>query len=105
MRMIVSAGGTGGHIYPALAVVADLQASPNPAEEILWLGTSGEMEEALVPQVGVELETIPGGGVHGVGVKAAFRNSGRLIRGWMKARKVVRGFRLPRRDLRGRDRS
>ena len=93
MRLIVSAGGTGGHIFPALAIVAELQVSPHPVKEILWLGTSGEMEETLVPQVGVKLETIPGGGVHGVGIVTFMRNSGRLLRGWMKARNIVRRFR------------
>ncbi len=90
---MVSAGGTGGHISPALAIVAELQASATPAEATLWVGTAGEMEETLVPRAGLPLETISGGGLHGVGVSKLARNSVQLTRGWWQARGVLRRFR------------
>lgn len=91
--MLVSAGGTGGHILPALAVVAENRASPTPADAVLWMGTAGEMEEALVPRAGLLLETISGGGLHGVGLRHALRNGASLVRGWLQARRHVRRFR------------
>jgi len=91
--VLVSAGGTGGHITPALAIVAEIQASPTPAEAILWVGTAGEMEETLVPRAGHLLETISGGGLHGVGLWNALRNGARLARGWWQARRLARRFR------------
>lgn len=89
----MSAGGTGGHISPALAVVTENQASPTPASSILWVGTAGEMEEKLVPRAGLPLETISGGGLHGVGVIKFFQNGLRLVQGWRQARRIIRRFR------------
>ncbi len=91
--MLVSAGGTGGHILPALAVVAENRASPAPADAVLWIGTAGEMEETLVPRAGLLLETISGGGLHGVGLRHALRNGALLAQGWLQARRHVRRFR------------
>lgn len=90
--MLVSGGGTGGHISPALAIIAEDQASPTPAEEILWLGTTGEMEETLVPRAGLRLVTIPGGGLHGVNPVRLLRNALSLFRGWLQARKLMHQF-------------
>ena len=80
MRLLVSAGGTGGHITPALAVVAEIQGSPNSVQAVLWIGTAGEMEETLVPRAGLPLETISGGGLHGVGLGKMIRNSSHQYR-------------------------
>ncbi len=51
------------------------------------------MEEELVPRAGLPLETILGGGVHGVGPAKLFRNGWRLVRGWRQARRVMSRFR------------
>jgi undecaprenyldiphospho-muramoylpentapeptide beta-N-acetylglucosaminyltransferase len=92
MRLLVSAGGTGGHILPALAIIAELRVADSDAQ-ILWIGTAGEMEERLVPEAGLPLRTIPGGGLHGVGPVTALRNGLRLVQGWRAARQAVRRFR------------
>ena len=89
----MSAGGTGGHILPALSIVAENLASSTPADDVLWLGTAGEMEETLVPRVGLTLETISGGGLHGVGLRRLLPNALNLLRGWRQARQVLRRFR------------
>jgi UDP-N-acetylglucosamine--N-acetylmuramyl-(pentapeptide) pyrophosphoryl-undecaprenol N-acetylglucosamine transferase len=44
MRVLICAGGTGGGIYPALAAVTALRNKGFPTENILWVGTKGEME-------------------------------------------------------------
>ena len=89
MRLMVSAGGTGGGIYPALAV---LQALGDKPEEILWVGGEGGMETDLVRRAGVPFKSIPAAGVHGVGLKL-IGNVFRLVRGYFAARKLVRTFR------------
>ncbi len=93
MRILVCAGGTGGGIYPALAAVTELQALDVGTDDILWIGTKGEMEETLVPKAGLRLETIPGGPIVGVPLRTRARNAMRLARGIGAASGHVRRFR------------
>jgi undecaprenyldiphospho-muramoylpentapeptide beta-N-acetylglucosaminyltransferase len=92
MRVVFCGGGTGGHVYPALAVASELTSRPVPSE-MLYVGAQGEIEERLVPRAGVPLETIAGGGLHGVGPVRFGRNMWRLIRGFVQAWRIVGRFR------------
>lgn len=62
MRVIVTGGGTGGHIYPALAIAKGMQ-SADPQTEILYVGTDTGMEAKLVPESGLEFFSVPGQGL------------------------------------------
>ena len=62
MRLLIAGGGTGGHIYPALAVARSLRARPAPADgagpgapELAWLGGHRGLERAIVPPAGIPL--------------------------------------------------
>jgi UDP-N-acetylglucosamine--N-acetylmuramyl-(pentapeptide) pyrophosphoryl-undecaprenol N-acetylglucosamine transferase len=57
MRLLIAAGGTGGHIYPALAVARSLSASPE-APELRWLGGHRGLEATLVPAAGIPLRRL-----------------------------------------------
>ena len=63
MRVIVSAGGTGGHIYPAISIVKKIK-EKDPNSEILYIGTTTRMESEIVPKEG-----IPYFGVNMIGLK------------------------------------
>lgn len=78
--MLICAGGTGGHIYPALVVASELRRRGLSTDDILWIGTKGQMEEALVPRAGFKLETIAGGPIVGMPLPVRLANSARL--GW-----------------------
>lgn len=52
MRVIISAGGTGGHIYPALAIVNCIK-EKEPTSEFLYIGTHNRMEKDIVPKTGI----------------------------------------------------
>ena len=53
MRVIVTAGGTGGHIYPALAIIEKIK-EREPNSEFLYIGTTNRMEKDIVPAAGIE---------------------------------------------------
>ncbi|HEY9685396.1 MAG TPA: undecaprenyldiphospho-muramoylpentapeptide beta-N-acetylglucosaminyltransferase [Coleofasciculaceae cyanobacterium] len=57
LRLVVTGGGTGGHIYPALAVAEALQGDPD-VEAITYIGKSGGLESEIVPQSGISFEGI-----------------------------------------------
>ena len=62
MNVILTCGGTGGHINPAIAV-ADILKERHPECNILFIGAKGHMEEQLVPRAGYRLECLPGSGL------------------------------------------
>ena len=58
LRVIISGGGTGGHIFPALSI-ADKLKEVNPDTEILFVGADGRMEMEKVPAAGYERKGLP----------------------------------------------
>lgn len=93
MRVLICAGGTGGGIYPALAAASELQTCGIGTDNILWIGTKGEMEEQLVPRAGIKLETIAGGPIVSVPVLTRARNAAKLTRSVGTASRIIRQFR------------
>ncbi|MBP9501700.1 MAG: UDP-N-acetylglucosamine--N-acetylmuramyl-(pentapeptide) pyrophosphoryl-undecaprenol N-acetylglucosamine transferase [Candidatus Promineofilum sp.] len=93
MRVLICAGGTGGGIYPALAAATELQALGVEQNDILWIGTKGEMEETLVTRAGLRLETIAGGPIAGVPVATRARNLAKLAQGYRAASNSIGRFR------------
>ncbi len=91
MRLLICAGGTGGGVYPALAVYHALSAREQGLET-LWVGGEGGMEAELVQRAAVPFETIPAAGLHGVGLRALPRNVSQLARGVFAARRILEDF-------------
>ena len=84
---LIMAGGTGGHIFPGLAVAEELRAR---GWRVHWLGAPGSMESRIVPKHGFVLETIDFGGVRGKGLLTLALLPMRLLRAFWQARAVVR---------------
>ncbi len=70
MKVLFAGGGTGGHIFPAIAVADELKLR-NPAVDILFVGAKGRMEEKIVPDNNYRLKTIS---IRGLNRKNIFKN-------------------------------
>ncbi|WP_315857092.1 undecaprenyldiphospho-muramoylpentapeptide beta-N-acetylglucosaminyltransferase [Cognatiluteimonas sedimenti] len=88
---MILAGGTGGHIFPGLAVAAALRAR---GVQVSWLGADGGMETRLVPQHGIAIDTIAVKGLRGKGVAALLGAPWRVLQAIRAASRVMRA-RLP----------
>ena len=85
--VLIMAGGTGGHIFPGLAVADALRARDVP---VLWLGAEGGMENRIVPEHRVAMRTLHVKGLRGKGLRQ------RLAAPWMLARALVGAWRVLR---------
>ncbi len=92
MNVLICAGGTGGGIYPALTAATELQNLGITKEQILWVGTAGEMEEKLVPRAGIKLEKIRGGAIVGVKPHVMVKHLAQLMWSLGTANNLIRSF-------------
>ncbi len=101
LRILVSGGGTGGHVYPALTVLDALRkhkpaSSPLPIvaeDDLLWVGSQGGIEEDLVKHDGLRFVGLAAGGLRGVGLWNSIRNALRIIGSLNQARSILARFR------------
>ncbi|WP_338626163.1 undecaprenyldiphospho-muramoylpentapeptide beta-N-acetylglucosaminyltransferase [Selenomonas sp. TAMA-11512] len=91
MKIIVSGGGTGGHIYPALTVIEALRAEC-PAAEFLYVGTKEGLEADIVPKEGIPFRAVDAAGLKRSLSPANFLRIGRTMKGVLEARSIVREF-------------
>jgi len=92
MRYLITGGGTGGHIYPALSIAQALKELDADAE-LLYVGTATGREASVVPRSGVPFAVIESGGVINVGLAQKIRGGLRAARGLLEALRHIRRFR------------
>lgn len=91
MRVIISAGGTGGHIYPALAIINKIK-EYEPNSEFLYIGTHNRMEKDIIPKYNIPFESIE---IYGINRKNIFKNFKTLtcfIKAKKKCKKLIQDF-------------
>lgn len=86
-RFVIMAGGTGGHIFPALAIATALT---EQGHTVTWLGSSKRMETRLVPEAGFELDTLTIQGLRGNGLSGYALLPWRLARAVWQARRILK---------------
>ena len=94
-KIIFAAGGTGGHINPALAVAGEVRRQ-YPDAKILFIGTAEKMEARLVPAAGYDFKTIQISGFNRVlnlnGIKQNIKTLSHLLKSSSQAKKIIREF-------------
>ncbi len=92
IRIIISGGGTGGHLFPAIAIANALRRL-EPTAEILFVGASGRMEMQKVPEAGYEITGLPVAGMVRGGSIRNIHVGWKLFRSMLKAGKIIKRFR------------
>jgi UDP-N-acetylglucosamine--N-acetylmuramyl-(pentapeptide) pyrophosphoryl-undecaprenol N-acetylglucosamine transferase len=90
-RIIIAGGGTGGHIFPAIAIANALKRK-DAKTEILFVGALGKMEMERVPQAGYRIEGLP---IAGFNRSSLIKNIGlpwKLLKSFLQVRQIVNGF-------------
>lgn len=91
LRIIVAGGGTGGHIFPAIAIANALKKA-NPAVQLLFVGAHGKMEMEKVPQAGYEIKGLD---IAGFNRSSLIKNIGlpfKLIKSFFQVRSIFKQF-------------
>lgn len=91
MRVIISAGGTGGHIYPALAIINKIK-EKEPKSEFLYIGTHNRMEKDIVPKEGIPFKQIE---IYGFNRKQLLKNFKTLncfYKAYKECKKIMKEF-------------
>jgi len=91
MKIVLTGGGTGGHIYPALAI-ADKFKEHYPDAEFLYIGDKNCMESTIVPAAGYEFKDVPAEEVNRRNVFKLAKTAYKNILGISKAKKIMRAF-------------
>src|SRR5260221_438410 len=89
MKLLITGGGTGGHVFPALAIAREWM-SRGKERDVVLVGTQRGIEMKLVPQAGLPLETLRVAGLKGKGGATLVKNLAMLGPGMVDARRVLR---------------
>ncbi|HEY2961053.1 MAG TPA: undecaprenyldiphospho-muramoylpentapeptide beta-N-acetylglucosaminyltransferase [Pyrinomonadaceae bacterium] len=91
MKVLIAAGGTGGHIYPGIAVAQEIRRRDRESQ-VRFVGTARGLETRLVPQAGFELSLIDSAGLKNVSAVARMKGLVILPKSFVSARRVIRAF-------------
>jgi len=92
MRLIIAGGGTGGHLFPGIAVAEEFLAR-DPANQVLFVGTERGIEARAVPAAGYRLEFISAAGIRGKGTFSQLKGAAMMLYGYAQSRKILKEFR------------
>jgi UDP-N-acetylglucosamine--N-acetylmuramyl-(pentapeptide) pyrophosphoryl-undecaprenol N-acetylglucosamine transferase len=91
MKVIIAAGGTGGHIYPGIAVAKEI-VRRNAESKVLFVGTARGLETKIVPANGFELSLINSAGLKNVGFLGQLKGLFILPKSFLEARRIIKFF-------------
>jgi len=91
MKVLIAAGGTGGHIYPGIAVAKEIMRR-DAGSEVLFVGTTRGLETRIVPENGFQLSLINSAGLKNVGLVGKLKGLAVLPKSFLEARQLLKEF-------------
>lgn len=91
MKLVIAGGGTGGHLFPGIAVAEEFLAR-DPSHQVLFVGAEQGIEGKVLPSSGYPHRFIPAGGIRGKGTLARIRGGVLLLLGYGESRKILKEF-------------
>ena len=91
MRLLIAGGGTGGHLFPGMAVAEEFLAR-DPANEVLFVGTERGIEARAVPAAGYRLELITAAGIRGKSLFSQLKGAAMMLYGYAQSRTILKAF-------------
>lgn len=91
MKLIIAGGGTGGHLFPGIAVAEEFL-ERGRANQVLFVGSEQGIEARTIPRLGYQLELISAAGIRGKGSLSKLKGAAMLLYGYAQSRKILKGF-------------
>jgi len=91
MRLLIAGGGTGGHLFPGMAVAEEFLAR-DPSNQVLFVGTGHGIEARAVPAAGYRIELIAAAGIRGKGLFSQLKGAAMMLYGYAQSRKILKTF-------------
>ncbi len=91
MKLLIAGGGTGGHLFPGIAVAEEFL-SRDPANQVLFVGTERGVEAKVLPRLGYSLRLISASGLRGKGASGLFAGLGRFLYSYSQSRQILKDF-------------
>lgn len=91
MRLVIAGGGTGGHLFPGIAIAEEFKGR-DAANEVIFVGTERGIEARVLPKLGWPVRFISAEGIKGKGVLSKIRALYKLIPGFFESVRIVKGF-------------
>jgi UDP-N-acetylglucosamine--N-acetylmuramyl-(pentapeptide) pyrophosphoryl-undecaprenol N-acetylglucosamine transferase len=92
MRLLIAGGGTGGHLFPGMAVAEEFLAR-DPSNQVLFVGTERGIEARAVPAAGYRLELVTASGIRGKGLFSQIKGAAMMLYGYAQSRRILKTFR------------
>ncbi|CAN5481275.1 undecaprenyldiphospho-muramoylpentapeptide beta-N-acetylglucosaminyltransferase [soil metagenome] len=92
MKVLIAAGGTGGHIYPGIAVAKEIIRRDGGKSKVLFVGTARGLETKIVPENGFQLSLINSAGLKSVGFAGKIKGLIILPKSFLEARRLIKEF-------------
>ncbi|NVB39870.1 undecaprenyldiphospho-muramoylpentapeptide beta-N-acetylglucosaminyltransferase [Pseudenhygromyxa sp. WMMC2535] len=89
LRVMIAGGGTGGHLFPGVALAEQVLAAGG---EVRFVGTERGIEARVIPELGWTLDRIEVSGIKGRGVRGLISGLLRLPKAWLQSRRIIAGF-------------